>query len=102
MLKRLINLKSDVDELDISKYKNVPGRLSSLNRKVDKLDIAKLKTIPIDLSKLSNIVKNDVFKKTEYDELVKTVSNIKTTDTIGLVKKADYDTKMDEIEKKNT
>ena len=27
--------------------------------------------VPLDLSKLSDIVKSDVVKKTEYDELVK-------------------------------
>ena len=38
---------------------------------VDKLDIGKLKTTPIDLSKLSDVVKNEVVKKTVYDEFVK-------------------------------
>ena len=39
------------------------------------------------LSKLSNVVKNDVVKKTEYNELVKNVNNISTTDTSNFVKK---------------
>ena len=34
------------------------------------LDINKLGTSPVDLSKLSNVVKNEVVKKTIYDELV--------------------------------
>ena len=38
--------------------------LSSLKTEVDKLDIDKLVPIPNDLSKLSNVVKNDVVKKT--------------------------------------
>ena len=38
---------------------------------MDKLDIAKLETTPAGLSKLSNVVKNNVIKKTEYTELVK-------------------------------
>ena len=46
--------------------------------------------VPVDLSNLSDVVKLDVIKKTEYDELVKKVNDIKTTDTRNLVKKADY------------
>ena len=37
------------------------------------MDIGKLKTTPVNLSKLSDVVKNSVVKKTEYDELVKKV-----------------------------
>ena len=61
----LVNLKSDVDKLDIDKLKNVLSGLSSLKSKVDKLDNGKLETTPVDFSKLSNAVKNDVVKKTE-------------------------------------
>ena len=57
--------------MDIDKLKNVPSNLSSLKSKVDKLEIGKLETTPADLSKLSNIVKNDVVKRTEYNKLVK-------------------------------
>ena len=55
---------------------------------------------PVDSSKLSNVAKNDDNKKTDYDELVKKVKDIKTTETSDLVKKADYDTKIGETEKK--
>ena len=51
---------------------------------------------------LSNVVKNDVVKTTEYDELVKNVTNINTTDTSNLVEKTGYNTKLNEIEKKIT
>ena len=51
--------------------KNFPSGLSSLKGKVDKLDIGKLETTPADLSKLSNVVKNDVVKKTEYNAKIK-------------------------------
>ena len=44
-------------------------------------------------------MKNDVVKKTEYNELV---NAIQTTDTSDLVKKADYNTKIDKVEKKAT
>ena len=38
----LANLKSDVDELDIDKLKNVPTSFSNLKIKVNKLDVDKL------------------------------------------------------------
>ena len=39
--------------------------MASLKAEVDKLDIDKLVSVPVDLSKLSDVVKNDVVKKTE-------------------------------------
>ena len=38
----LVNLKSDVDKLDIDNLKNVPNNLTILKSKVDNLDIGKL------------------------------------------------------------
>ena len=63
------NLKSDVGKSDMDKLENVSG-LGSLKCQVDKLYNVQLETTPVDLSKLSNLVKSDVVKKTEYDELV--------------------------------
>ena len=40
------------------------ANLATLKTEVDKLDIDKLVPVPIDLSKLSNVVKNEVAKKT--------------------------------------
>ena len=40
--------------------------LAALKTEVDELDTYKLKTTPVDLAKLSNVVKNDVVKKTDY------------------------------------
>ena len=64
----LANLKSDVDKLDTDKLKKVPSNLSNLK---SKFDIEKLETTPVDLGEVSDEVKNDVVKKTEYDELIK-------------------------------
>ena len=55
---------------------------------------------PVDLSKLSYVVKNKFVKKSEYNELVTKPNAIQTTDTSNLVKKADYNTKINEIEEK--
>ena len=45
-------------------------------------------------------MENDVVKETVYDELVKKVNAIQTNDASNLVRKADYDTKIVEIEGK--
>ena len=70
----------------------IQKHLKLINSEIDKLDIGKLETTPIDLSKLNDVVKNVVVKKTVYDELVKKVNAIKTTDTSNLIRKADYKT----------
>ena len=49
----------------------MPNNLRNLKTKVDKLDIDKLVPVTVDLSKLSNVVKNDVIKKTEYNAKIK-------------------------------
>ena len=40
---------------------------------MNKLDVHKLAPVPIDLSKLSNVVKNDLVKKTEYNAEIKNI-----------------------------
>ena len=67
----LANLKTEVDKLDIDKLKSLPNNLSDLKTEVDKLDIDKLAPVPADLSKLSNVVNNEVVKKTEYEAKIK-------------------------------
>ena len=72
--------------------------------------------IPTDLSKLSNVVKNDVVKKADYNAKISDIENKiphtsnlmtktawtavwnKIPDTSGLVKKTDYNTKIVDIE----
>ena len=43
--------------------------LASFRAEVDKLDNDKLIPVPVDLSNLSDVVNNDVVKKTVYDKL---------------------------------
>ena len=73
------------------------SNLASVKAEVDKLDIDKLVSLPVDLNKLSDVVKNDVVKKTVYDKLVSKVNSI---DTNGFVSKTKYDTDKTELEKK--
>ena len=71
-----------------------------MKSKEDKLDIGKLETNPVDLSKLSDAVKNDLIKKTEYDELAKKVSDINSTDTSDLVKKLTISQKLTKLKRR--
>ena len=97
----LINYATKVDIKNISHVDTLSfalkTNLANLKSEVNKLDIDKLKPVPTDLSKLSNVVKNDVVKKADYNKLVTKVDNI---DTSGLVKKTDCNTKITEIEGK--
>ena len=74
--------------------------LASLNSEVDELDIGKFKTTPLDLTRLSDLEKNKVVKNTTYDELIKKVDAIQAINSSDLVKKTDYNKKLNEIEKK--
>ena len=69
--------------------------LANLKTEVDKLDTDKLKPLSDDVSKLSNVVTNEVVKKTDYDKLVGKVNNIKTSD---FVLKTKYNTGKTELE----
>ena len=40
--------------------------LAALKTEVDKIDVDNLKTVPDDLAKLSNVVKDEVVKKTDF------------------------------------
>ena len=105
---RDINVKVDVSnyakKTDIKNISHVhtssfalKTNLATLKTEVDKLDIDKLAPVPADLSKLSDVVQNDVFKKTEYDKLVAKADNI---DTSGFFLKTKYDTDKSELENK--
>ena len=56
----------NISHVDTSSFA-LKTNLSNLKTEVDKLYIDKLVTIPDDLSKLSNVVKNDVVKKSDYN-----------------------------------
>ena len=83
----LANLKSDIDKLFIDKLINASRSWTNLKSQVDKLRIKKLEIVVIDLSTLSNVLKTDVVKKAEYNELVKKVNNSNITDASDLAKR---------------
>ena len=74
----------------------IPNNLSNLESKVDKSDIDKLVSVPIDLSKLSNVVKNEVAKKTEHNTKIKNIED-KIPDITELATKTILNTKVNEV-----
>ena len=85
----------NISHIDTSSFA-LKSNLASLKTEVDKLDINKLVPVPVDLIKLSDVVKNDVVKKTVYNKLVAKVNSI---DTSRFVLKTSYDTNKKELEK---
>ena len=85
----------NISHIDTSSFA-LKTNLANLKTEVDKLDIDKLVPVPVDLSKLSDVVKNDVVKKTVYDKLVAKVNSI---DTSVFVLKTKYDKDKPELEK---
>ena len=108
----------NITHIDTSGFA-LKANLANLKTEIDKLDIDKLVPVPVDLSKLSDVVKNDVIKKTVYNTKIAKIevkipdiSNLaikisltsvenKIPDTNSFVKKTDYNTKIADIEKKN-
>ena len=102
-----INIKVDLSnyatKTDFKKAKGIDtsnlalkSNLAKLKAGLDKIDADKLKTVPNDLSKPSNVVNNEVVKKTVYDKLAAKVNNI---DIRRFVLKTKYDTDKSTLEK---
>ena len=62
----------NITHVDVSSFASKTN-LAALKTEVDKIDVDKLKTTPTDLAKLSNVVKNDVVKKTDYNAKVTSI-----------------------------
>ena len=116
----------NITHVDVSSYATKTN-LAALKTEVDKIDIDKLKTTPADLVKLSNVVKNDVVKKTDYSTKVTSIeaqiagltkntgnnladiTKLKAIDTNSFVTRTKFsadtnslDDKIDGVEKKRT
>ena len=82
----------NITHVDVSSFTSKTN-LAALKTEVDKIDVDKLKTAPTDLAKLSNVVKNDVVKKTEYNAKVTIIESQiagvtkNTTDNLNDIKK---------------
>ena len=75
----------NITHVDVSSYASKTN-LAALKSEVDKIDTDKLKTVPNGLAKLSNIVKNDVFKKADYNTLKSKVDGIDVSKYVGRTK----------------
>ena len=62
----------NITHVDVSSFASKTN-LAALKTEVDKIDTGKLKTTPADLAKLTNVVKNDVVKKTDYNAKVTSI-----------------------------
>ena len=109
----------NISHVDTSSFA-LKSNLASLKDEVGKLDVDKLVPVPVDLSKLSDVVNDDVVKKTVYGKVVAKVNSVDISAfvlktnydrdkseleneipyTSGLVKKTGYNTKITEIEGK--
>ena len=83
------DLSNYVTKTDLKNVKHVDTasfalktNLASLKTKLYRLYIGKVVPVPVDLSKLSDVVKDDVVKKTVYDKLVAKVNNIDTSGAV--------------------
>ena len=92
----------DITYIDASGFASKTN-LAALKTEVDKIDTDKLKTVPNDLAKLSNVVKNDIVKKTDHNMLKSAIDGIDVSKYVERTKyetdgKSIYD-KIDAVEK---
>ena len=86
----------NISHVDTSSFA-LKTNLANLKTEVNKLGINKLVPVPADLSKLNDVIKNDVVKKTVYDQLVAKVNNFDTSD---FVLKTNYNADKTKLENK--
>ena len=108
----------NITHVDVTSYATKTN-LAALKTEVDKIDTDRLKTTPDDLAKLSNVVKNDVVKETDYNQIACVTKNtldnladitkLKAVDASNFVLKTKLasdvttlETKIDTVDKKNT
>ena len=64
----------NISHFDTSSF-SLKKNLANSKTEVDKLDIDILALVSVDLSKLSDVVKNDVIKKTDYNAKITEMEN---------------------------
>ena len=93
----LITQQKQIQKSNDASKLALKSNLASLKAEIDKIDVDKLKTVSVDLSKRSNVVNNDIVKKSVYHKLVTKVNNF---DTSGFVLETKYNTDKSDLEKK--
>ena len=90
----------NITHVDVSSYATKTN-LAALKSEVDKIDTDKLKTVPADLTKLSNVVKNDVVKKIDYNTKVTSTETQIAGVTKNTVDNLDYIAKLKAVDTSN-
>ena len=62
----------NITHVDVSSFASKTN-LAALKTEVDKIDVDKFKTTPTDLAKLTNTIEHDVVKKTDYNTKVTSI-----------------------------
>ena len=62
----------NITHVDVSSFASKTN-LAALKTEIDQINADKLNTTPIDLDRLSNLVKNDVVEKTDYNAKVTSI-----------------------------
>ena len=63
---------NNITHVDVSSFASKTN-LAALKTEVDKIDADKLKRAPTDLAKLTNVIENNVVKKTDYNTKVTSI-----------------------------
>ena len=94
-------MKAEVDKLGMNELTNVLTSLNYLKTKVDDLDVTKLKNVSVYLKNLSDLIDNEVDKNTKLNTLKTKVNNLekKITEATTLIHINQYNTDK-KIEKK--
>ena len=81
---------------------NVTNSLNNLRGKVNDLDVSKLKDVPVDLKRLNNSVDDKVVKNAKFNALKTKVNNLQKTmpDTTSLIHINHYNIDKQNLEKK--
>ena len=95
--KKYIN---DITHVDVSGFASKTN-LVALKTVVDNINADKLKTVPVDLAKLSNVVNNDVVKKTNYNTKVTSIESQITSLTKNAVDNLADITKLKAVDASN-
>ena len=90
----------NITHVGVSSYATKTN-LAALKSEVDKIDVDKLKTTPTDLSNLSNVVKNDVVKKNDYNTKVTSIENQIAGVTKNTIDNLAYITKLKAVDTSN-
>ena len=90
----------NITHVDVSSFASKTN-LAALKTEVDKIDVDKLKRTPTDLAKLSNVVKNDVVKKTDYNAKVTSIESQIAGVTKNTTDNLNYITKLKGVDTSN-